>query len=584
MASTTALFTALSGLNANARALDVIGNNIANVNTTAFKSSRVNFATVMSQTFSQGAGPNADLGGTNPYQVGLGTRISGTQRSFLPGSVTATGSPRDLAIDGDGFFVVGRGNDLFYTRAGNFQQNAANELVTVTGERLLGYGVDDNFRIVAGSLRPIAPPVGSLTVAEATRNVHMSGNLNAAGDVASQGASIRLLGTRTEGLIAITTANPPPGPGNRIAATTRLVDLEDPQLPGSNTPLFSAGQSIELRGAEKGMKIVPTRLLPISATTTISDLQAFLTGALNLNTSQPNPDGPTPGVALDSASGTLTIIGNTGRANDLAVESTDLRLLSAAGEYLRPAFTAIKDAAADGESVRTTFIAFDSLGVPVEVDLALTLIGKSNAGTRWRFDGESPDSLGPDGRIGSGEIAFDTSGRLVTNAPADLVISREGSGAFSPLQFQVFFAAGGDVVTALADSGSALAASYRDGSPIGTLSAYGVGGDGTITGTFTNGLTRTLGQVALARFNNNQGLQDAGANMFRESPNSGTAQITVPGTLGAGQLIAGALELSNVDISEEFIKMMLASTGFSASSRVIRTADELMQQLLVVGR
>ncbi|MCA9297940.1 MAG: flagellar hook basal-body protein, partial [Phycisphaerales bacterium] len=123
MASNTALFTGLSGLNANARHIDVIGNNIANSNTTAFKSSRLMFQDQLSHTMRLGTPPAAPHGGTNPYQVGLGVKISGTQRNFSTGALSATGDPRDLAIDGDGLFVVERDGARYFTRDGSFRQN-----------------------------------------------------------------------------------------------------------------------------------------------------------------------------------------------------------------------------------------------------------------------------------------------------------------------------------------------------------------------------------------------------------------------------------------------------------------------------
>ena len=131
---------------------------------------------------------------------------------------------------------------------------------------------------------------------------------------------------------------------------------------------------------------------------------------------------------------------------------------------------------------------------------------------------------------------------------------------------------------------STLAATFRDGAPIGTLTNFGIDSDGIISGAFSNGLVRTLGQVAIATFTNNGGLVDNGNNLFSVGANSGSPVVTTARTLGAGQFAGSSLELSNVDIGEEFIKMILASTGYSASSRVIRTADELMQQLMVLGR
>ena len=129
-----------------------------------------------------------------------------------------------------------------------------------------------------------------------------------------------------------------------------------------------------------------------------------------------------------------------------------------------------------------------------------------------------------------------------------------------------------------------LAAVFQDGSGIGTLANFSIGEDGLITGLFTNGLTRTVGQVAMATFANPEGLVDVGNNMFRVGPNSGEAIITEAFQFGTGRMLSGALELSNVDLSQEFINMILASTGYSAASRVISTTDELLDQLLILGR
>lgn len=585
MPSTNAMFTAMSGLNANARTIDVVGNNISNVNTVAFKGSRVNFQTAFNRTLSIGTAPAETTGGANPFQIGLGVVVSGTQRNFSSGTLSSTGDGRDLAIEGDGFFVVRRGTDQFFTRSGGFRPDAQQRLTTSGGELLQGYGVDSSFNISRGTLRDIRLPVGSLTIADATSNVGFKGNLNASGDLPSRGSSISLLGTATDGLRAVSGAVPAPSAGNVLELATRMVDVADPAVSGGSTPLFSNGQSLEIRNAQKGSKLIPPASLAISSTTTINDFNNWLTAALGIDTSHgTNPDGATPGVSLDPTTGVLSIVGNTGTANDLMIDTSDFRLLSSTGALVRQPLVASKSAGADGESVRTTFVVFDSLGTPLEVDLTLSLESRGNSGTRWRYRLESSDDTNPATSIGSGTLDFDTDGVLATNTPITASIDRTGTGAATPLTISLAFSRGDDSVTALTDDRSAIAATFRDGAPIGTLAGFGVGVDGTITGSFTNGLTRTLGQIALATFTNNEGLLDAGGNLFLPGANSGTPVISSPGELGAGLIVGGALELSNVDISEEFVKMILASTGFSASSRVIRTTDELMQQLLVLGR
>ena len=228
MASTTALYSGMSGLSAHSRALDVIGNNVANVGTTAFKADRIEFSNMFSRTISMGTTPRDDLGGTNPYQIGMGVSVSGIQKQFTGGTISASGNARDLAIDGEGFFVVSQGTNEFYTRDGSFTKNASDELVTIAGDRVMGFGVDENHTVIPGILQPISIPLGRDSIAEATSRVDMAGNLNAAGALPSQGSLVNLSGTATTGLRLIATATPVPGPGNVIEGLNLLTDIEDP--------------------------------------------------------------------------------------------------------------------------------------------------------------------------------------------------------------------------------------------------------------------------------------------------------------------------------------------------------------------
>lgn len=579
MASTTAMFTALTGMVASARNLDVIGNNIANVNTTAFKSSRMLFSTQFARTLSAGTPPSANSGGTNPAQIGLGVQIAGIQRDFSNGSVTATGDPRDLAIDGNGFFIVQQGDRQAYTRAGAFRQNYNNDLVNVLGDRVQGFGVDANFNIIPGTLTNLNIPVGSLTLAEQTQNVRLAGNLNAGGSLPTQGSLDTL-----NALTLLAGATPPPGPGNVLETGSRLIDIADPANP--TQPLFSAGQTLELNGAKRGTTEIPTARLTITSTTTVQDMMSFLATNLQINTSSGNnPDGQTPGVTLDPTTGVMSIVGNTGTVNNLDIESSDLQIVSpSSATPVRP-FTVSDVAQANGESVRTTFVAFDSLGNQVSVNLTMVLDQKvTNGGTVWRYYADSPDNLGGTPVVGTGTVSFNSTGALTSGSSIPLSLDRTGTGAVSPMDFDLVLASTTDSVKALADQDSQIAAVSQDGAPLGVLAGFSVGADGIITGGFTNGLTRTLGQVAIATFANTEGLVDIGNSLFATGPSSGAAQVSAAQSLGAGKIVGGSLELSNVDLSQEFINMILASTGYSAASRVITTTDQLMQQLLVLGR
>lgn len=184
MGLASSLSTALTGLNAAETQIDVLGNNLANSQTVGFKASSVVFSTQFLQTLSLGASPNADSGGTNPRQTGLGVQVAAITPNFTQGTVQISSSPSDLAIQGDGLFIVeGADRERLYTRNGIFSLNSQNQLVTPTGNRLLGYGIDDEFRIQSTQLTPLTIPLGSEAVAQATRNVVMEGTLTPNGDI-----------------------------------------------------------------------------------------------------------------------------------------------------------------------------------------------------------------------------------------------------------------------------------------------------------------------------------------------------------------------------------------------------------------
>src|SRR5436190_13666104 len=191
MGITSSLITGLSGLSSNQSKLDVVGNNIANVNTIGFKSSRMDFKTQFSETFNFGSSPNGVLGGTTPLQVGMGVEQGAVSRNFNDGSREVTGVSSNLALEGDGFFIL-QGSERMYTRDGTFKLNSLNTLVNADGANVQGFGVDSTYNVVPGTLQDITIPLGTLTVADATTQVTMSGNLNTSGTVPTQVADLTL--------------------------------------------------------------------------------------------------------------------------------------------------------------------------------------------------------------------------------------------------------------------------------------------------------------------------------------------------------------------------------------------------------
>lgn len=583
MALTSTLFTGLSGLDVNQTRLNVVGNNIANVNTVGFKSSRTLFKPQFYITETAGGPPSGDFGGQNPSQRGLGAVVGSIEKNFEQGSIEPTGKATDMAIDGDGFFIV-HGKEQMYTRDGSFTLNSENQLVTTGGELVQGFGVDTNSNILSGELQNIEIPLGAVTSARATKSVTLEGNLNADGAIAT-GASI----LNSQALTDF-------GSGSAAAPTlaSQLVDLRDPAATG--TSLVTAGDVITLQG-KRGGRDLPALQYTVGATDTVADFADFVNQALGIDTTLTVPSGsPSPGVTVgaiagDAANtGRIIITGNLGEENAIAMSGTALTSSSGTAPF---AFADGQDTAGitsspTGESVYTSYVAYDSLGTPVTVNLTAVLEGKSDTGNTWRFYATSPDDTdagtftpGGNGQmLGTGTLTFDNEGKLLSSTGTQITIDRANTGAISPMSMTI------DVgnLTSLTSRDSELVMTQQDGSAIGTLTSFSVGGDGVITGSFSNGLTRNLGQIAIATFNNNAGLVDTGANMFKTGSNSGVPIVGAPLQLGAGAIRAGSLEQSNVDLSNEFINLIIASTGFSAASRVITTSDQLITELLNTSR
>jgi len=560
MGLTTAMYTGLTGLNANQSRIQTIGNNIANVNTTAFKGSRMLFQTQVSQLLSAGHGPTNISGGVNPTQLGLGVSIAATQRLFTPGSIETTGIGSDLAIDGAGLFAVRRPNgDQLYTRDGSFALDSDNRLVTTDGDRVLGFGVDGDFNIVPTVLSELNIPVGTLSLARPTSRVLMDGDLSAVGTIATQG-SRHLTQTLVD------------GGGGPAAGGTALTDLRSAANPG--VPLFATGQVITVSGISKGERELPPQSFTVGTSGgTFQEFADWLETAIGINTAEGLPG--TPGVTI--ANGALVIDGNAGEANAFQIQNTDIASDNPAVP-LPFTFSQVQDAT--GAGVTTAFTVYDSLGTPLIANLSFALEELTPAGPVWRFYVESADDGDGSRVVGTGLVSFDTQGNFRDAAGNQIQISRAGSGAGTPLDFTLDFTN----VHGLSTAASEIVMADQDGFPPGTLTNYTIDGDGIINGTFSNGLTRTLGQVAVAVFTNPEGLLAETDNLFRAGPNSGNPTITPPGLFGAGRILSGALELSNVDLGREFIGLITSSTGYQASSRVISTSSDLLDQLLLIVR
>lgn len=566
MGLTTALYTAMTGLNANSAVIDVSGNNIANTNTTGFKSSRADFETQLFTNMRSGTAPTAESGGTNPSQVGHGVSLQGTTHDFNDGTLNVTGINSDVAIEGAGFFVVDYGGNEKYTRAGNFGLDADQNLVDGNGGRVQGYSIDEEYNIVNGLVGNISIPIGSLTIAEATTNVEFTGNLNGGGEAATKGTIIQS-DVMYSDANQVTLAD----------ANTPLESLYD----ADGNQLFIEGDVLTIANVTRGGAALPDKTFEVglSNTTesdangaTLQDLMTFYEQIFGIDTDVSG------GVSMSS--GQLNIEGNTGIVNELMITADNMVLNQDTNSTLPFQFEETQEA--NGESIRTTFVAYDSLGQEMILDLNVVLEETSNGGTTWRFYVQSEDDSDLTRVLGNGTLQFDTNGRFLAATGTTISMDLDGSGALNPQAIEMVFNEPEDSLSALASSESSIAATNQDGSAIGTLEDYYISEDGVIHGTFSNSLQRDLGQLVLANFVNQDGLVEEAGNLFDVTASSGTPIIGAPGTNGTGSTIGQALELSNVDISKEFITLINASTGYSANSRVFSTADQLMQELLSI--
>ena len=337
--------------------------------------------------------------------------------------------------------------------------------------------------------------------------------------------------------------------------------------------------------AKKAGALLSPKSLTITATTTVGDLLNFIeqaTGIQRPDVDSPNPIPGTPGGLIDTGESRLRFVGNNGLGNTFEITADAFQIESGSTKTpLNLGFDSIQSAV--GESATTQFIAYDSLGIPVNVRLTSVLESKSDTTTtfRWFADSEDNDpATGANVAVGTGLITFDSQGRVSGVSDATVRIQRDTISSASPLQFELDF----ERLSGLSANSSSLAATRQDGSTAGSLSSFIIGEDGLLRGVFTNGVSRDLGQIRLARFANNTGLEQRGENLFSSGVNSGLPIEGNPGDQGIGTIVAGATELSNTDIGQNLIDLITASTQYRGGTRVITAVQQLLDELLNLRR
>ena len=426
----TALFTAVSGMNANGTALSVIGDNVANMNTNGFKASRASFGDILSQSL-----------GTS--QIGRGVAVTDITPTFTQGSFENTANVLDLAVDGEGLFIVKDPSGVAYTRAGQFTLDKQGYIVNSNGMRLQGY-------------------------------------------------------------------------------------------------LFSTS------GSSQGL------------------------GDINLSTLNSAPN-PTANTSISANLNSTAVIG--------------------------PAFDVTNPG--NTSNFSSTLTVYDSLGVSHVINIYFRKDTESAiTGNTWEWFAvvNGADSASGNTEIqAQGTLGFDSNGALDTESAITYPLASGGfdfsGGAAAGQAMNFDFGTsittdGGTGLDGTTQFGATSATIFQsqDGYSSGSLRNITITQDGYITGIFTNGQTRAVGQVALAKFLAPTEVKKMGKNLYSESSESGQPIISIPGTSGTGVVLSNTLELSNVDLAEEFVKMIISQRGFQANSKMVSTSDELMQELINLKR
>lgn len=379
--------------------------------------------------------------------------------------------------------------------------------------------------------------------------------------------------------------------GVGAAGGTLLTDLQVRDGSTYSRPFEDMG-TLSFTGEVGGTEQSP-QSLEITATTTVQDLLDFVNDSLGLQ-QQSNVNGrplPIGGGSVSIVNGVITVTSNFGIENTVDIPLTAFRL-TPPGEVVTEAvsITFSESQVANGPGTSTEFVVYDSLGSPLTVRMTTVLETADSNSTTYRWYASSGDSqpAAPDLStvVGNGLMVFDSRGNLISAPSARISIQRELTASESPLEIELNL----EQVTALAEtdsSGNAVSSLNmvrQDGFPPGVLTDFIITDSGLIQGQFSNGTQRTLGQVLMARFANDGGLRQVGNGLYAASVNSGDAFVSSPGEDGIGTLTAGAVELSNTDIGQDLVKMILAQTQYQAGSRVISTAQQLLDELLALNR
>ncbi len=552
-----ALASGVTGLQAHQKMLDVAGNNLANVNTTAYKSSRITFSELLSQTIKKASQPTNAVGGTNPQQMGSGVGVAGISPNMSQGNIVNTGNPLDIALEGEGYFVLSDGSQNVYTRSGAFAVDASSNLIDpATGyrvQRIGQVGESDGFQASGDS--DISVPYDVAMNANETSEVVIAGNLSADNELATTQTNI------LSSDIALTTSD-----GASSATSTTLLTALDQYASGT-----LSSSTITVSGYDHdGTALTDSTPLSVTSTTTVADLLSHINtvlgsaGAATFTSGKIKVTDTSNGYSKSDMKLTFA---NSGTA-DLTMPGY-FEVSTVGGTEVKNVNITVYDSLGGSHTLSGAFVRTDTAN---SWDMVLTAItgdvSSITFGNR-RIEGIEFDSA-TGSYSGLNSTTGDTAQFVVSFAhdssnPQTISMDLGTSGQFNGL-------------TQFAGNSTAVARE-QDGYEAGRLSTVSVDNGGTLIGAFSNGIKKDIATLQVALFQNTAGLESIGNGYAIPSANSGEAIATQAMTGGAGTIHGGALEKSNADVASEFVSMIQAQNGFQANARTIRVANDILREL-----
>ena len=667
------LYSGVSGLRTHQTRMDVIGNNIANVNTTAYKAKTMNFSDMLYQTTQAGtaANPSNNTGGTNPRQIGLGVKGAAINTSITQeGANQSTGNPFDLKISGEAFFVVSDGTSTFYTRDGSFDvDDDGNLVMSSTGYIVQGWGVDKEGKIVQ-TVGPLNVMGDNEAAPAATTSARITGIVDAedAKLETEEGYQLSVelydkagyLYNLQFGVLPKTAESTTTRSTNNVETEYALpgelfkVDMSDltytytdasdnntkKTLKSTEMPetllakLEKAARDAVYGGnAAAGVTVNGSPALGDKGDLVTIDLKAFIAadpdlqqdilanGKLNEITDltvnfsggvgfvKTKPTSYPVKDALVVSEDAVTKLGYAanGTGSVISYQRTDTTSVTAimqtytdsngdavtkyvfkngAGAEIDPGdytndISKILELFKTGEGKKNTYVTdtpqTDSAVVPKEYELTLLRM----------LDNEK-NEVNIDALKNNGTVKWDL---IYNKADGQFsYVGSQGNDTFTvnlsaiDQKFENLTIDASKTQNVGNDKKSTLSGKKIDGFKVGKLTGVSVGTDGMITALYSNGVQKLLGQICVGKFPNAMGLENAGDNLYQITASSGDVQICDIKAEGIGSITTGVLEMSNVDLSQQFTDMITTQRGFQANSRIITTSDSLLEELVNLKR